>query len=104
MRFRKFIVFPLLAIGLFAVSAAAAGDAAKGKALFNDPNFAHGTAGFSCNSCHPSGKGLESAAEKTNLPTIINTCIQNALKGKPINAHSAAMTNLVAYVDSLKAK
>ena len=104
MRFRGLSVITLLAIGLFAVSAAAAGDAAKGRTLFNDPGFAQGKAGFSCNSCHPNGKGLEGAAAKTNLPSIINNCIRNALKGEPIDPHSAAMADLVAYIHSLKGK
>lgn len=97
-------VFALLTIGWFVVSAFAAGDAAKGKVLFNDPHFAQGTAGMSCNSCHPNGKGLESAADKKNLPAIINNCIENALKGKAIDSHSAQMADLVAYIDSLKGK
>ncbi len=96
--------FALLIAGWFAVSAFAAGDAAKGKMLFNDPHFAQGTAGMSCNSCHPNGKGLESAAGKKDLPAIINNCIKNALKGEPIDPHSAQMADLVAYIDSLKGK
>ena len=34
----------------------AAGDAAMGKFLFDNPTFAGGTAGRSCSSCHPDGK------------------------------------------------
>src|SRR5574341_671334 len=31
----------------------------RGKTLFNDPKLGNGTAGKSCNTCHPGGKGLE---------------------------------------------
>jgi cytochrome c len=82
----------------------AAGDMEKGKALFNDPKFGGGTAGVSCNSCHPDGKGLEKAADKKDLEKFINACIKNALKGKGIDTKSAEMTDIVAYIKSLKGK
>ncbi len=44
---------------VLSTSAFAAGDAKKGKMLFDDANFAGGS--VSCSSCHPDGKGVESS-------------------------------------------
>ena len=95
-------------------AALAAGDAAKGKALFNDAKFAGATSGKSCNSCHPDGKGLEKAADKkefnimgkkqNSLVEAVNFCIEMAIKGKPIDATSNQMKDIVAYIKSLKGK
>ena len=82
--------------------AVAAGDAGKGKVLFKDPKFGGGTAGVSCNSCHPDGKGLEKAADRKGLEKQVNACIQNALKGKGIDPKSTEMADIVAYLKSLK--
>jgi len=79
----------------------AAGDAAKGKALFNDIKLGNSTSGQSCNSCHPDGKGLGKAGDRKDLEAFVNSCIENALKGKPIDPKSEEMANLVAYVRSL---
>ncbi len=84
--------------------AIAAGDIEKGKALFKDPKFGGGTAGVSCNSCHPDGKGLEKAADMKGLEKQVNACIKNALKGKGIDPKSAEMADIVAYLKSLKGK
>ena len=84
--------------------AIAAGNAEKGKAVFKDPKFGGGTAGVSCNSCHPDGKGLEKAADVKGLEKQVNACIQNALKGKGIDPKSAEMADIVAYLKSLKGK
>jgi len=93
-----------LAIGLIVVVALAAGDAAKGKILFNDPKLGGATAGISCNSCHPNGKGLEKAGERKDLAEFINRCLVNANKGKPLDPKSADMADLIAYIKSLKGK
>jgi len=82
----------------------AAGNPEKGKALFSDPKFGGGTSGKSCNSCHPDGKGVEKAADRKDLEKMVNTCIQNALKGKGIDPKSAEMADVVAYLKSLKGK
>lgn len=82
----------------------AAGNAEKGKILFSDPKFGGGTAGMSCNSCHPEGKGVEKAADRKDLEKMVNTCIKNALKGKGIDPKSAEMADVVAYLKSLKGK
>jgi cytochrome c553 len=92
------------AIGLICAAALAAGDAARGKALFNDPKFSNGTAGVSCNTCHPNGKGVENAYSRQDLPRFINSCIVNALKGKPLDPNSVDMADLIAYLKSLAKK
>jgi mono/diheme cytochrome c family protein len=84
--------------------ALAAGDAGKGKILFSDTKLGGATAGNSCNSCHPGGKGLEKAGSRKDLPKVINACIETALKGMPLDLKSAEMADLVAYVKSLGAK
>jgi len=85
-------------------SLAIAANVEKGKALFNDPKFGGGTAGMSCNSCHPDGKGLEKAGDRKDLEKQVNSCIMNALKGKGIDPKSAEMADIVAYLKSLKGK
>ena len=82
----------------------AAGDAAKGKAMFNDTHLAGGTTGKSCNSCHPNGEGLEKAAGMKDLEATVNRCIAGALKGNPLDTASADMADMVAYIKSLQAK
>ncbi|MEZ0344898.1 MAG: hypothetical protein ABWJ99_08905 [Caldimicrobium sp.] len=88
----------------------AQGNVERGKKLFNDPGL--GTAGKSCNSCHPGGQGLEGSAGKKefvvmgrtmkSLEEVINLCIQMGLKGKPLDPKSKEMQDLVAYIKSLK--
>jgi cytochrome c5 len=86
----------------------------RGKALFNDPKLGSGTAGRSCNTCHPDGKGLEGVADKQEwknpvgeyktLEQAVNICIEMALKGKALDAQSEQMKDLVSYLKSLKSK
>lgn len=90
--------------GFFFSFAFAAGDVVKGKALFNDTKLGGNTSGNSCSSCHPEGKGLEKAADRKDLEAFVNSCIENALKGKAIDPKSQEMKNLVAYLKSLKKK
>ncbi len=97
-------LFVIVCIGLMFAPAFGAGNAEKGKALFNDPKLGGGTAGMSCNSCHPDGKGVEKAAGRKDLEKMVNACIKNALKGKGIDPNSAEMADIVAYIRSLKAK
>jgi len=82
----------------------AAGNMEKGKALFSDPKLGGGTAGVSCNSCHPDGKGIEKAADMKGFEKQVNACIKGALKGKEIDPKSAEMADIVAYIKSLKGK
>jgi mono/diheme cytochrome c family protein len=98
------VVFVMVSFSLMFTLAMAAGDVGKGKALFNDPKLGGGTAGVSCNSCHPDGKGLERAADMKGLEKQVNACIKNALKGKGIDPKSAEMADIVAYLKSLKGK
>ncbi len=100
----RIATFVMISFSLMFTLAMAAGDVAKGKALFNDPTFGGGTAGVSCNSCHPDGKGLEKAADKKDLEKFVNACIKNALKGEGIDTKSSEMADLVAYIKSLKGK
>lgn len=98
--------------GLLFTLAYAAGDAARGKTLFNDTAFAGATSGNSCNSCHPDGRGLENAGEKKefsimggsqkSLEEVVNVCIVQALRGKAIDPASEDMKDIVAYIRSLK--
>jgi cytochrome c peroxidase len=104
MKLLKTGLISVLSVGLSISFAFAAGDAAKGKVLFNDARLGGGTAGISCNSCHPLGKGLEKAADKKDLPKVVNACIKNALKGKGIDPKSDEMADLIAYIKSLKGK
>ncbi len=84
----------------------------RGKALFNDPKFGGGTAGRSCSTCHPDGKGLEGVGGKTQWKTpggefktleeAVNICITMALKGKALDVKSEQMKDIVSYLKSLK--
>jgi len=110
----KVVLLSVIALGLVFSSAFAAGDAAMGKVLFDDPKAFGGQ--VSCASCHPDGKGLEKSGEKgkkmwsnpggkwLKLQDAINVCIVMANKGKAIDPHSADMKNLVAYIKSLGMK
>ena len=103
MRGFKIVMISIILVGSFSL-AFAAGDAGKGKILFGDTKLGGATAGNSCNSCHPGGKGLEKAGAREDLPKVINACIETALKGKPLSLKSSEMGDLVAYVKSLGAK
>ncbi len=100
----RMTLFVMASFSLMFALALAAGNAEKGKTLFNDPKFGGGTAGMSCNSCHQDGKGLEKAADRKDLEKMVNTCIKNPLKGKGIDPKSAEMADVVAYLKSLKGK
>jgi len=112
MKYIKVTLMLLIALGSFLTLAFAASEAEKGKALFNDPNFAGGVK--ACSSCHPDGQGLEKAADKRefhimgqtqkSLVEAINFCIVNAIQGKAIDVNSDQMKEMVAYIESLKAK
>lgn len=110
MKIAKIVMFSLVVLGLVFTGAFAAGDVAKGKALFNDKKFAGGSK--ACNECHANGKGLEKAADKKefklmgktqkSLEEAANACIEGANKGKAIDVKSAQMQDMVAYIKSLK--
>lgn len=109
----KIVLLVILIAVLGAGMAFAAGASVKkGKALFNDPKL--GTAGNSCNTCHPEGKGLEGAGAKKEWKTpggahktleeAVNTCIGMALKGKALGVKSDKMQSLVKYIKSFGEK
>ena len=110
MRGIAFLVSAFAAVALFFSSSFAAGDVAKGRALFNDPKFAGGVK--PCIQCHPGGSGLEKAADKKefhiagqrqkSLEEAIDACIFNANMGRQIGVNSEQMKNPVAYIKSLK--
>ena len=109
MKLSKLVLLSLIALGLLASSSFGAGDAAKGKAFFNDPKAFGGSR--SCSLCHPDGKGLESTGAQKEWSTpggmtrtleeAINFCIVNANKGKALDVKSAQMADVVAYIKSL---
>ncbi len=90
----------------------AAGDVAKGKALFEDPKLGGGTSGKSCASCHPQGQGLAGVTDKKEfkamgktyktIADVTNYFIETAQKGKALDPQSEQMLNLIAYMKSLK--
>jgi cytochrome c len=104
MRGLRIAVLVMISFALMFTLTMAAGDMEKGKALFGDPKLGGGTAGVSCNSCHPDGKGMEKAGDMKGLEKQINACIKGALKGKGIDPKSAEMADIIAYIKSLKGK
>ena len=97
----------------------------RGKALFMDATL--GTSGMSCNSCHLEGGTKEGKmGEKTIMPfdnlaaqypkyfmmakrvmtldQVINWCIVNPMKGKALSWDDQKLSDLAAYVASVKAK
>jgi cytochrome c peroxidase len=104
MKIFKIAALSVLVTGLLVAMALAAGDAAKGKTLFNDPKLGGATAGISCNTCHPNGKGVEKAGDRKDLAEFINRCIVQANKGKALDPKSAEMADMIAYIKSLKGK
>ena len=81
----------------------------RGKIHFNNPAFAGGKR--SCNSCHPNGKDLEGAGEKSNftkmggqlasLEDAINMCIIHANEGDVLKVLSTEIQEIVSYIKSL---
>lgn len=71
----------------------------QGKALFNDSNL--GSSGKSCATCHPDGKGMETAGENEHLDITVNACIRQALKGESLDRDSVEMQSLLLYLNSL---
>ena len=78
--------------------------AGLGQSLFQSTSL--GSNGKSCSSCHPEGKGLDNLGsyDDNQLKGTINSCIQNALKGKPLNPQAQELDSLLAYLRSLQKK
>jgi cytochrome c len=114
MKILKISIFSVITLALVFSFAFAAGSVEKGKALFNDPKFAGGTAEKSCASCYPDGQGLEKAGMKKQWKTpagpaktleeAVNLCVVNALKGKALDPMSQEMKDIVAYIKSVGKK
>jgi cytochrome c len=107
------VIIPIALILTFSVAFAMSHKAEeRGKALFENPNFAGGKK--ACNSCHPKGQGLSKAGSKAefsimgkkqnSLEEAINFCIVNANKGKAIAEDSKEMQEMVSFVKSLGPK
>jgi cytochrome c len=107
------VIVPIALILTFSVAFAMSHKAEeRGKALFENPNFAGGKK--ACNSCHPNGQGLSKAGSKAefsimgkkqnSLEEAINFCIVNANKGKAIAEDSKEMQEMVSFIKSLGPK
>ena len=106
----------ITAVIVLSTRAFAEGDLKRGKSLFNDPKLSGSSFGVSCNTCHPKGKGLEHSwsvgkttwsscsGERNSLEDSINTCILMANKGRPLDAQTQEMKDLIAYIKSLAKK
>ncbi len=77
----------------------------KGKLLWNDTKL--GTSGTSCASCHPNGALLDAkpyprhikmTGDIVTLDQMINFCMTNPMKAKPLVWNSQKLTALAAYV------
>lgn len=78
-----------------------------GGKLWNDTKL--GTSGAACATCHPDGKGLKKALfpkyikmadDILTLDQMINFCMLNPMKGKPLAWNSVELTALAAYVQA----
>jgi cytochrome c len=107
------IIVPIALILTFSVAFAMSHKAAeRGKALFENRNFAGGKK--ACSSCHPKGEGLLNAGSKiefsimgkkqNSLEEAINFCIVKANKGKAIPEDSKEMQEMVSFIKSLGPK
>lgn len=112
---KAFIIWAVsIASAVLLVSSIYAADAAKGRTLFNDSKLGSGATGSSCATCHGEGRGLEAVDGKkafvvmgkavARLEDAVNVCIEGRLKGRALGSKSADMTNLIAYIRSLKAR
>ena len=76
----------------------------KGETYFHSTEF--GTNGKSCNSCHASGKGLKELDEYDSkvLQGLINICIEDALKGKPLADDAQELRDIELYIRQFSQK
>ncbi|MBI5971450.1 MAG: hypothetical protein HY884_09890 [Deltaproteobacteria bacterium] len=72
-------------------------------------SVALGTSGASCSTCHPDGAGLKKEPfpkyikmpdDIVTVDQMINFCMLNPMKGKPLAWNSREMTALAAYVSA----
>jgi len=89
-----------------------AGNADKGKVLFESSTLGSGTTGKSCMTCHQGGKGLGSdlferknftimGMDKKDLADVVNVCIEKPLGGTRLDPQGEEMRNLLAYMKTL---
>ena len=80
---------------------------AMGEKLWNDTKL--GTSGLACATCHPDGKGLKKspfpkyikmANDMLTFDQMVNFCMMNPMKAKPLPWNSVQMTALAAYAQS----
>ena len=66
-----------------------------------------GTSGMACGTCHPNGTGLKKepfpkyvnmTGDIVTMDQMINFCMMNPMKGKPLEWNSQEMTALAAYI------
>lgn len=66
-----------------------------------------GTSGASCGTCHPDGAGLKKepfprfinmTGDIVTMDQMINFCMMNPMKGKPLKWNSKEMTALAGYI------
>ncbi len=66
-----------------------------------------GTSGLSCSTCHPDGAGLKKepfpkhvkmTGDIVTMDQMINFCMLNPMKGKPLKWNSQEMTALAAHI------
>ncbi|MFQ5442968.1 MAG: hypothetical protein ACE5EB_09660 [Thermodesulfobacteriota bacterium] len=78
-----------------------------GKKLWKDTRL--GKSGLACDTCHPKGMGLKKTPypkyikmpnDIVTLDQMINFCMQNPMKAKPLAWSSQEMTAIAAYVVS----
>ena len=77
----------------------------EGRKLFTSP--ALGSNDVTCNQCHPNAtnthpetypKFQKQLGKVATMAQMINWCIQNPLKGKPLALDSKEMTAIIAYI------
>ena len=77
----------------------------EGRKLFTSPSL--GTNTVTCNECHPNAtnthpetypKFQKQLGKVATMAEMINWCIKNPLKGKPLALDSKEMTALIAYI------
>lgn len=87
---------------IFALSSVVLGNDSSGKKLFNSTEL--GSNGKSCQTCHAHGGKLDHIDQymPITLRGIINICIHDALKGKPLPEEDAKLYDLEKYIRQFK--
>ena len=81
----------------------------EGKEIFHSPDKLGGTIGVSCDMCHPDAvkthpetypKYQTQWQRVARLRDMINWCIENPVKGQPLNPDDPCLRTLEAYIIS----